>query len=91
MVVSTHALLQAVVCATHANVQVPPPQTCAGKHVLPQPPQLRGSFPVSTHTPPHATCPLGHWQEPVLQKRPPVHTTPQPPQFESSLVVSTHC
>jgi len=35
-------------------------QTCKAMHAAPQPPQLDGSFVVSTHCAPHSVWPLGH-------------------------------
>jgi hypothetical protein len=58
--------------------------------LTPQLPQLRRSFFTSTHTPPQASSPSGHWQEPIEQTRPPVQVTPQPPQLNESTPVSTH-
>jgi len=59
--------------------------------LLLQVPQLRGSLAVSTQTPAHAVCPLGHWQVPATHERPPVQATLQPPQLALSFEVFTHC
>jgi hypothetical protein len=79
--------------APHVPLHVPLEQTWPAEHVLPQPPQLRGSLSVSVHTPlqfvgvcplhddPHLLC----WQTSLG-----LHAMPQPPQFCGSTTRDTH-
>jgi hypothetical protein len=52
-------------------------------HARPQPPQLFGLLWVFTQTAglPQASVPVGHWQTPAWQERPPVQATPHAPQL----------
>jgi hypothetical protein len=72
--------------------QVPPLQTSVARHVLPQLPQLVGSFQRLVQRPSdsHHVCPDGHAQRPLVQSSPGRHALPQEPQFASSVRRSKH-
>jgi hypothetical protein len=52
-------------------------------HATPQLPQFVGLVLVSTHCPPHAVVPVGHWavHEPETQNSPVAHSLAQSPQW----------
>ena len=80
--------------AVQVRPQVLPAQTGAalraGGHVPPQRPQLTGSVRVSTHLPPHGTCPTAQVeaQVPPVQRVAPPQMLPQRPQLAGSLFKS---
>jgi hypothetical protein len=58
-------------------------------HVLPHPPQLLTSVPITLmHDPLHSVRPLGHMHVPLLQTWPELHVLLHPPQLLTSLPIT---
>lgn len=107
LVVSLHPLVQHVWPGTHCGpplqpvggTQRPPEHAAIGGHAMPQPPQLRGSLPVSTSQPSRSVLlqsakpglhdTIAHWLDvqPTVAFGTCAHTLLQPPQLFGSLVV----
>jgi hypothetical protein len=68
----------------HDTMQLPPLHTVPPVHAFVQPPQLLGSLPVLTQTPPQLVCPLG--QQRLLLSVSPVGQA-QLPSWQVSLPV----
>lgn len=77
---------QALVPAGH-GLHMPPAHPAG--HVIPQPPQLRGSVCSLTHELLHDVKPVEHVHVPAVQTEFAVHTLPHVPQLLLSLVFST--
>src|ERR1700682_1577996 len=83
-----------VALARHA----PLTQLCPGRHVVPQPPQLRGSLVTEMQSPgrplqfalPGLQLPLGLTHAPLTQLWPDRHFVPQLPQLLGSFPADTH-